>query len=72
MLERFLSFLHSNVALFGGIGGAVITLALLRIENFFARPRLVLSFDESSDAYMASSTHSETTSQSLESTSASA
>ncbi len=59
MLERFLCFLHGNVALFGGIGGAVTTLVLLGIGKFLTRPRLVLSFDEGSDAYMSSSTHSE-------------
>jgi hypothetical protein len=59
MLERFMNFLHSNVALFGGIGGAVITLVFLETRNFITRPRLSLSFDGDDEAYMTSSTHRE-------------
>jgi hypothetical protein len=47
------------VSLFGGIGGAVTTLVLVRVGQFFTRPKLVLSFDENGKAYMASSTHRE-------------
>jgi hypothetical protein len=59
MLQRFLSFLHDHVSLFSGMLGAVTTLVLLSIGKALARPRLVLSFDGSSDAYMATSTHAE-------------
>ena len=47
------------VSLFGGIGGAVTTLVLVRVGHYFARPKLVLSFDENGKAYMASSNHRE-------------
>ncbi len=47
------------VSLFGGIGGAVATLVLVRVGQYFTRPKLVLSFDENGKAYMASSTHRE-------------
>jgi hypothetical protein len=59
MLEQFMCFLRSNVSLFGGMLGALTTLVLLSVGKCLARPRLVLSFDGSSDAYMATSTHSE-------------
>ena len=59
MLERFLAFLHSNVSLFSGMLGAVTTLVLLSGGKFLTRPRLVLFFDSSSDAYMSTSTHRE-------------
>lgn len=59
MLEPFRCFLHSDVSLFSGMLGAVTTLVLLSVGKFLARPRLVLSFDGSSDAYMATSTHRE-------------
>ena len=59
MLERFLRFIHDYVSLFGGIGGAVATLVLLKIGKFLSRTRLVLSFDPSSNAYMSTSTHLE-------------
>ena len=59
MLKRVLVFLYSNVSLFGGMLGALTTLALLWVGKFLTRPRLVLSFDGNSDAYMATSTHSE-------------
>ena len=59
MLEQFLGFLHSHVSLFSGISGAVTTLVLLSVGKFLARPRLVLSFDGSRDAYVATSTHRE-------------
>ncbi len=39
--------------------GAVTTLLFLWVGKFLARPRLVLSFDGSSDAYVATSTHRE-------------
>ena len=39
--------------------GALTTLAFLWAGKFLTRPRLVLSFDGDSDAYMAISTHSE-------------
>jgi hypothetical protein len=47
------------VSLFGGIGGAVTTLVLVRVGHYFTRPKLVRSFDENGKAYMASSTHRE-------------
>jgi len=59
MLEQFLAFLHRHVSLLSGMLGAVTALVLLSVGKFLARPRLVLSFDGSSDAYMATSTHSE-------------
>jgi hypothetical protein len=59
MLEQFMHLLHSNLSLFSGILGALTTLVLLSVGRVLARPRLVLSFDSSSDAYMATSTHRE-------------
>jgi len=59
MLEQFMCFLHSYVSLFSGMLGAVTAVVLLSVGKFLARPRLVLSFDGSGDAYMATSTHPE-------------
>jgi hypothetical protein len=59
MLEKSLVFFRDHFSLFSGMLGAATTLVLLSVGKVFARPRLVLSFDGSKDAYMATSTHAE-------------
>jgi len=52
-------FPDDNNSLVGGIAGAVLTVGLLWISQFFARPRPRLHFNGTDDACLAESTHPE-------------
>src|SRR5580704_9015196 len=59
MLPHFRAFLVEHITLFSGVLGVLVTLLVTGAGKWLGRPRLVLSFDPSSDAYMSTSTHPE-------------